>query len=243
MKRSQGFLALVLLTLLVASASLAQDENTEGAERSIGKGEAHAKVFVWKGIVGRGYLGVQFVPMTPELRRHFGVGEDAGVLVSRIEASSPAEAAGVLVGDILTGVDGEPVTGPDLYRLIGRKKEGDVVSLQLSRNGVPLTVDVTIAERDRRSMDLARFMAPMPDVGIPDDAFYFSDPDLKLDPESMEAVEDAMRALSDRKGELREKLKRLQELDLGEIQKRMKEVEERLQKLERELDEGGVKKE
>lgn len=234
----RGLLALVVFSLVSPVAGLAQ-------EASPPENGDQARVVVWKGMAGRGYLGVQFVPMTPELRRHFGVSEDAGVLVSRVEPSSPAEAAGVLVGDILTAVDGERVSGPDLYRVVGGKKKGDLVSLELWRDGAVVTVDAAVAERERHTMDLAgyRFMSPVPDLEFPEDAVYLSGPDFHFDPESMEALEDAMRALSDRKGGLREKLQRLEELDFGEIQKRMREVEERLEMLERELEEEGFKEE
>jgi hypothetical protein len=238
MKGLKSLGVLVLLGTLIPVTILAQETQTPRAGN-------HTRMFVWKDLEGRGYLGIQFLPMTPELRRHFGVAEDAGVLVSRVEEGSPAEAAGVLVGDILTAVDGERVSGPDLYRIIARKKQGDLVTLELWREGAPSTVDVTIVERERHAMDLARyrFMAPLPNLDIPDDAVYLSGPDFHLDPESMEALGDAMRALSDRKGELREKLQRLDELDLDAIQNRMQEVEQRLQMLERELEKEGVKKE
>lgn len=231
MKRQRYFVAVVLLSFVLPAASLAQEEGAEEAKK-------HKEVFVWKGVEGRGYLGVQFVPMTPELRRHFGVPEDAGVLISRVEASSPAEAAGVLVGDILMAVDKKRVSGPDLYRVIGDKKEGDLVRVELWREGAARTVDVIIAERERRAIDLARyrFLPHAPDIEI-------EIPEIHFDQEAMEALEDAMEALSDRKGELREKLQRLEELDLQAIQKRMQEVEERLRMLERELAEEGVTKE
>ncbi len=240
MKRLKIFLAMVLLVSLVPAASLAQEAH-EGKVRN------HARAFVWKGAAGRGYLGVHFVPMTPELRRYFGVAEDSGVLISRVEEASPAEAAGVLVGEVLTAVDSESVSGPELHRIIGGKKAGDLVSLELWREGSSRRVDVTIAERERRAMDLARyrFMPDIPDFEIPEHGVYLSGPDFHIDSESMGAFEDAMRALSDRfdSDELGMKLRRLEDLDLSEVHKRMQEVEERLRTLERELEEEGVKKE
>src|SRR5262245_15606747 len=46
-----------------------------------------------------GFLGVQLIGITPELRQHYGVPKDAGVLVGAVEADSPAAKAGIQVGD------------------------------------------------------------------------------------------------------------------------------------------------
>src|SRR5688500_11528121 len=43
----------------------------------------------------RGFLGVGTLPLTKELRAHFGVPEESGVLVASVEAGSPAEKAGI----------------------------------------------------------------------------------------------------------------------------------------------------
>jgi S1-C subfamily serine protease len=59
--------------------------------------------------VARGYLGVGLTDLTPELRAHFGVPQEAGVMVSKVDAGSPAEKAGLKVGDVVTAIDGKPV--------------------------------------------------------------------------------------------------------------------------------------
>jgi hypothetical protein len=93
-------------------------------------------------------LGVSFVPLTPELRRHFGVPEDEGVLVSRVLAESPAAAAGIQVGDIVTKVDGESAgSGHALARVMGLHKAGDTVNVELWRAGRAQTVSATLVER------------------------------------------------------------------------------------------------
>ena len=45
-----------------------------------------------------GYLGVELVDLTPELREHFGAPRDVGVMVGRVEPGSPAARAGLEVG-------------------------------------------------------------------------------------------------------------------------------------------------
>lgn len=98
-------------------------------------------------LLGRGtMLGVAFVPLTPELRQHFGAPADAGVLVSRVIADSAAEAAGIEVGDILIEVDGKSVGDAELGRLIHGRKAGDVLSIGLLRDGRQQTVSATLKE-------------------------------------------------------------------------------------------------
>jgi membrane-associated protease RseP (regulator of RpoE activity) len=209
------------------------------------KGEkARAHAFVWK-TAARGYLGVQVLDLTPELRRHFGVPEDSGVMIARVE-EGPAAAAGVQVGDILTQVDGKPVSSPiDLVRVVRQKKAGELVPLELYRDGATVEVLVTVEERDRNVIDFPGIrvfpkIPDLPDFDVPVEAgpgygFAFAGPE--LDEESMKAFEKAMEGIKDRfeSKEWQEKIEKLRELDLSKIQERMKEVEERLKHLEKEL--------
>jgi membrane-associated protease RseP (regulator of RpoE activity) len=51
------------------------------------------------------HVGVQVSPMTRELRRFFGAPPTSGVLVTQIDTSGPAAAAGVRVGDVIVEID------------------------------------------------------------------------------------------------------------------------------------------
>jgi hypothetical protein len=95
-----------------------------------------------------GFLGVQLTDLTSELRAHFGVPEDAGVMVSKIVEDSAAERAGVEVGDIIALVDGESVASSRaLAAAIGEHAEGDSVTLELWRDGQMRQVTATLDER------------------------------------------------------------------------------------------------
>jgi len=84
---------------------------------------------------GRGRLGVQVTSMTPELRAFFGAKQSAGILVQRVEPGSPAEAAGIAVGDVVVEVDGEPVADVgDVARAIADRGTGDAVDVVVVRN-------------------------------------------------------------------------------------------------------------
>jgi membrane-associated protease RseP (regulator of RpoE activity) len=200
------------------------------------------KVFAWKGTVG-GYLGVQVLDLTPELRRHFGVPEDSGVLVSRVEDGSPAEAAGILVGDVLTAVDGERV--PDfrgLWRSVRDKDSGETVSVELRRGSSTLSLPVVVEERDRPAIDLAEFQMKLPSMGS--EGIFIAGPGPLLDEEAVRVFEESMKDIEKRfeSEEWQDRLKRIQEMDLTKVQERMREVEERLRKLEQELESESKKK-
>jgi membrane-associated protease RseP (regulator of RpoE activity) len=206
--------------------------------------------FVWK-TSQRGFLGVQVMDMTPELRRHFGAPEDMGVLVSRVDEDGPAAAAGILVGDILTKVDGEGVPNTrSLAAAIRKKKDGETVAIDALRDGSPTSFSVSVEERDRPLIDLAEFpeLAELPEIGGPrgraGHGVFLAGPRIHLDDEAVEALEEAMHDIEQRfdSEEWQERLRKLQEIDLGKIEERMKEVEERLRNLENELDQESKKK-
>jgi membrane-associated protease RseP (regulator of RpoE activity) len=211
------------------------------------------RAFVWKSM-GRGYIGIQVLGLTPELRVHFGAPEDAGVLVARVDEGSPAAAAGIQVGDVLTAVDGKPIAGPQILALeIREKKTGETVNVDLLRDQAGLSASVSVEERDRPVVDLAGFEAaipaipPFPGIGPLEGehgVFFAPEGRLALDEEALRAFQEAMRDIEGRfeSEEWQEKLKRFREMDLGKIQDRMKEVEDRLRKLESELDQEGKKK-
>lgn len=221
----QRILGSLVLLAALAPALQAQERN-------------HTRAFVWKGSVERGYLGLQVVGMTPELRRHFGAPEDAGVLVARVQEGSPAEGAGILVGDIVAAVDGERIESAlALSHAVGEKSAGDTVSVELWRDGSAQTVTAIVAERDRRVMDLAA----LPDVLFaPGDRFFLAGPEpgvLPLDEHALEALEEARKEISERfeSGEWERKLEQIRELDVSKVEERIRELEKRLKELEKEL--------
>ncbi len=98
-----------------------------------------------------GFLGVQMTELTTELRAHFGVPSDAGVMVSKVVDDSPASRAGVQVGDVISAVDGEAVSsGGSLARAIGGREDGDAVTLEVWRDGSVETLTATIEQREDR---------------------------------------------------------------------------------------------
>lgn len=239
MKRTSQ-LSWLLALALSASAAAAQEQQGEHEGRNYTTRVVRVKDF------GRGFLGVQLTPLTPELRVHFGVPEDTGVMVARVEDGGPAEAAGIQVGDILSSIDGERVDSTRrLARTVRGKKEGDLVSLELYRNGNLESYTVTVSERDRDVISLTSrsggygFIPGMDELGeLPDHDFEF-----ELGDEHVKAFELAIGEFGEHyeSGAWQEKLERIEGLDFTTIQERMKEVERRLQELEQELEKEGRK--
>lgn len=96
---------------------------------------------------GRTYLGVRLLDLTPELREHFGVSRDAGVLVSKVEPGSPAEKAGLKVGDIVTAAGDDKVTSSrDLRRAVRARDAGEKLDLSVTRGRNSLKVTTEVAE-------------------------------------------------------------------------------------------------
>jgi serine protease Do len=97
--------------------------------------------------VSRGSIGIQFDAVeNPAITRVYGAG--TGVTVSSVVAGSPADQAGLKVGDTITSVDSKKVTkGTELVGDIASRKPGSKVTLGFLRNGKTQETSVTIADR------------------------------------------------------------------------------------------------
>jgi S1-C subfamily serine protease len=111
---------------------------------------AGADSLVKHGYIKRGYLGIrsQQVELSVELRKALDNQQEAGLLLVAVEKNSPAEAGGLLVGDILAAIDGHPTCDHnDLMLQLGGKAVGESVSVQILRGGIPKQISVQLGER------------------------------------------------------------------------------------------------
>jgi len=98
------------------------------------------------GSVKRGQLGVSMYTVTPDIAHSLGLASAAGALVSQVVEGSPADKAGVRIGDVITSVNGQPVkSNSELRNAIGLLRVGDRIDIGLLRDGKPLTVIAVIA--------------------------------------------------------------------------------------------------
>jgi serine protease Do len=99
------------------------------------------------GKVTRGYLGVMVQPITPAMSKALGESEPRGVLVGDLTPNSPAKASGVERGDIILSLNGTPVNDSnDLRNTVSMMPPGEVVKLQISRNGSVRDLSVKLGE-------------------------------------------------------------------------------------------------
>jgi len=97
------------------------------------------------GEVKRGELGIAAQPLTPELAKAFGVNSRFGVVIGRIRPDSPADKAGLNVGDVITTIDGKPVRDVNAVRnSIGLVRLGQRLKLGVIRNGKQINISAKI---------------------------------------------------------------------------------------------------
>jgi len=99
------------------------------------------------GEVKRGALGIVAQPLTPELARAFGVNSRYGVIIGRIRADSPADKAGLQVGDVITAIDGRPVRDiRGVKNRIGLVRLGQRLQLQVQRDNTQIDIAAIVEE-------------------------------------------------------------------------------------------------
>jgi serine protease Do len=97
------------------------------------------------GHVLRGWMGISVEDLSPERARSLAV--HGGVVVSAISPGSPAERAGLKVGDVITRLDHRPIDRAKALRFhVGRGRVGREVELTVTRAGVPFSVGLTLAD-------------------------------------------------------------------------------------------------
>jgi C-terminal processing protease CtpA/Prc len=128
-----------LALVLISTAALAQER--QESHRIIIEDVGGKRVFIGTGLT----------TLTPELREFFGAPREAGVLVGSLTENGPAAKAGLKIGDVITAVDGTPVSGSmELSHAMKGKHAGEAVRLDIIRNKKPQSVTVNVEERDVR---------------------------------------------------------------------------------------------
>ena len=100
------------------------------------------------------FLGIGTLAVNDNLLQHFGVKDGHGILIDAIVKGSPAEKAGLRVGDVLVDLDGRAVDSPGrLRRLMEECRPGSKARLRLVRDRQILNVDIVFADRDSSELD------------------------------------------------------------------------------------------
>ncbi len=102
---------------------------------------------VESGEVKRSYLGVSMQDINPALAEAFGLKSRQGAIISRIIEDSPAEKAGLQVGDIVLSSDGRRIkSAADLRNRIGLLPIGETTEFDVLRDGRQMKFTVTVEE-------------------------------------------------------------------------------------------------
>lgn len=103
------------------------------------------------GRIKRGFLGINGQPVAlPEaFRSRLGLSQESGLLLVGLEPGGPAERGGLLIGDVLVSVSGQPVRDTeDLLAQLGPERVNQTTPLRVVRGGETHEASVTIGERE-----------------------------------------------------------------------------------------------
>ncbi len=103
---------------------------------------------VKNGKVTRGYIGAYLQPINEKLAQQFGLKDERGALVAKVEPGKPADKAGIKAGDVIVGLNGQVIDDPNaLTNMVVQQTPGSTVTLDAIRDGKPTKFSVTLGSR------------------------------------------------------------------------------------------------
>jgi len=102
------------------------------------------------GAVTRGWIGVEVQEITPALAESFKLPEARGAIIAGVLRGGPADKAGVKPGDVLTTINGAPVSDPrNMLNLVAALQPGSSAKMTVQRQSQSLEVQVTVGRRPK----------------------------------------------------------------------------------------------
>ena len=127
-----------------------------GANQGVGfavsaqQARASADQLIEQGFVRHPLLGIAGSDVRPEQAERLGLSSPRGAVVEVVEEDSGAAEVDLRPGDVIVEVDGEPLaTMSELVAEVRRREPGDIVTLEVVRDGEVFEVDVELGERPR----------------------------------------------------------------------------------------------
>jgi serine protease Do len=109
--------------------------------------EPTVNTLIRDGKITHGFIGIQIADVTPDNAKFFHMQKAEGALVSDVQPDGPGAKAGLKTGDIITQLDGKPVSDAGkLQMLVGQKRPGDTIHLEIMHDDKPVNVNVTLAD-------------------------------------------------------------------------------------------------
>lgn len=147
MKHLRIVLAVAIMALAAFGFAAAQDATSTPLPETAAPEATTVPETEETGIEPSVYMGIQFDAA------------DHGVQVIAVAPGSPAEAAGILVGDVVNAINGTEVSEDDVREFVQGFAVGETVTVELTRDGEVMSLDVTLAEAPAEP-------APAPFMGI-----------------------------------------------------------------------------
>lgn len=106
---------------------------------------------IQKGVVTRGWIGVEVQDVTPELAESFNLGTQQGALIAGVLHDAPADKADIHPGDVVVDIAGKQVTdSSELLNLISDLPPGKSAKIKVIRTQKAMTVEVNIGTRPKQ---------------------------------------------------------------------------------------------
>jgi len=100
----------------------------------------------------RGFLGIQIRDVDAALVESEDLQVNNGVYVADFMPNSAAEEAGIQKGDVITKVQGQEIrTTPELMEIVGRRRPGEKVQLEINRKGKAQVFEVKLRNSDGKA--------------------------------------------------------------------------------------------
>jgi S1-C subfamily serine protease len=117
---------------------------------SVGQAVVSTDQLITQGFVRHPLLGITGIDVSRDVADRLGLPATRGAVVDSVQPRSGAEAAGIVAGDVIVGVDGRTLaTMSELVAEVRRRMPGDRLALTVFRAGQTLEVSVTLGERPR----------------------------------------------------------------------------------------------
>jgi serine protease Do len=126
-----------------------------------------AQTLVSHGKVVRGYIGIGIQDLTPGLADSFGLSASGGALISDVQPGSPGAKAGLMSGDVVTAINGQPIDSASRLSLaVGETAPGTTLAIDFNRGGKADKVSVTTIVKPNGDRSEGDEASPAADEGV-----------------------------------------------------------------------------